>query len=271
VDAATIGDKAGAISVTWQPPADNGRPITTYVVKAGGKSTEVTETSTTLTGFGEGETVSVEVRAVNEAGPSEPGTATAKTVAAPQVTITGSSATFNSATVTFSVDAGGGTASCSMSANNGGGSTSGSCSSLKLSGLKPSTSYTFTVSAKNAAGTKTDAKAQKTDALYGTATCHNGAEGDTATYCEDKPNARNGDEVFSVTRQDDDNYVGYAAPGRRLEAYCKKSGQSIDSYIYNSHKESAWWIQVNFSGKNYIPFAWLNLDGGDDINDLPNC
>ena len=271
VDAATVGDKAGAISVTWQPPADNGRPITTYVVKAGGKSTEVTGTSTTLTGFGEGETVSVEVRAVNEAGPSEPGTATAKTVAAPQVTITGSSATFNSATVTFSVDAGGGTASCSMSANNGGGSTSGSCSSLSLNGLKPSTSYTFTVSAKNAAGTKSDAKAQKTDALYGTATCNNGAEGDTATYCDKDVDGRNGNEIFSVTRQDNDLQVGWAKPGTRLEAYCKKSGQNIDSYIYNSHKESTWWIQVNYSGKNYIPWAWLNLDGGDNLDDLPTC
>jgi actin-like ATPase involved in cell morphogenesis len=97
----------------------------------------------------------VEVRAVNEAGESDPGTATARTVAQPQVTVTGSSATFNTATVTFSVDAGGGTASCSIAADNGGGSASGSCSSLKVGGLSPSTGYTFTVTAKNAAGTAT--------------------------------------------------------------------------------------------------------------------
>jgi len=30
-------------------------------------------------------------------------------------------------------------------------------------------------------------------------------------------------------------------------------------------------VQVNYKGKNYIPFAWLNLDGGDKINDLPTC
>ena len=37
------------------------------------------------------------------------------------------------------------------------------------------------------------------------------------------------------------------------------------AYIYNNDKRSTWWIQVNYSGKNYIPWAWLNLDGGDDM------
>ena len=272
VDAATVGDQAGAISVTWQPPADNGRPITKYVVKAGDKSTEVSGgTSTTMTGFGAGETVAVEVRAVNEAGESDPGTATARTVAEPQVTITGSSATFNTATVTFSVDAGGGTASCSIDANKGGGSASGSCSSLKVGSLNPSTSYTFTVTAKNAAGTVTKTKAQATDALYGTATCNNGQKGDTATYCDADVDGRNGNEIFSVTSQNDADQVGWAKPGTRLESYCKKSGEEVYAYIYNNDKKSTWWVRVNYKGQNYIPFAWLNLDGGDNINDLPTC
>jgi hypothetical protein len=273
VDAATVGDQAGAISVTWQPPADNGRPITKYVVKAGGKSTEVSGgTSATLTGFGAGETVAVEVRAVNEAGESDPGTATARTVAQPQVTVTGSSATFNTATVTFSVDAGGGTASCSIAADNGGGSASGSCSSLKVGGLSPSTGYTFTVTAKNAAGTATKTRNQTTDALYGTATCNNGQNGDTATYCDkDVPNARNGNEIFSITQQDNSKQVGWVKTGTRLQSYCKKSGDEVDSYIYNSQKKSTWWIRVNYDGKNYIPWAWLNLDGGDNLGDLPTC
>ena len=272
VDAATVGDQAGAISVSWQPPADSGRPITKYVVKAGDKSTEVDGgTSTTLTGFGAGETVSVEVRAVNEAGESDAGTATARTVAAPQVTVTGSSATFNTATVTFSVDAGGGTASCSIAANNDGGSASGSCSSLKVSSLKPSTAYTFTITAKNAAGTTTKTRAQTTDALYGTATCNNGENGDTATYCNADVDGRNGNEIFSVTSQTDSKQVGWAKPGTRLQSYCKKSGESVYAYIYNNDKRSTWWIQVNYEGKNYIPWAWLNLDGGDNLDDLPTC
>jgi hypothetical protein len=273
VDAATVGDQAGAIRVSWSAPADNGRPITRYVVAAGGRSTDVTAgTSVTLTGFGTGESVAVEVRAINEAGAGDPGAATARTVDRPTVTITGSSATFNSATVTFSVAAGGGTASCSVAANNDGGSASGSCSSLTVRGLKPSTAYTFTVSAKNAAGTAGKSRAQTTQALYGTATCINGANGDTAHYCDADVPGRNGNEIFSVTRQDNSKQVGWARPGTRLQAYCRKAGEEVFAYIYNHDKRSTWWVQVNYDGgRPYIPWAWLNLDGGDDINDLPAC
>ncbi|OJF13680.1 fibronectin type III domain protein [Couchioplanes caeruleus] len=272
VDAATVGDRPGTIRVSWAAPADNGRPITRYVVAAGGRTTEVTDgTGATLEGFGEGETVAVEVRAVNEAGPGEPGSATARTVAKPAVTITGSSATFNSATVTFTVDAGGGTATCSISASDGGGTATGSCTSLQLTGLKPSTAYTFTVSARNAAGEESKTREQRTDALFGTATCNNGRNGDTATYCDEDRAGRNGNEIFSVTRQDNGRQVGWAKPGTRLEAYCKKQGEEVYAYIYNNDKRSTWWIQVNYEGKNYIPFAWLNLDGGDNVNDLPTC
>ncbi|MFG1993784.1 fibronectin type III domain-containing protein [Actinoplanes sp. NPDC048988] len=271
VDAATVGDQAGSISVAWQPSVDNGRTITKYVVTAGGKSTDVTAgTATTLTGFESGVNVAVEVRAVNEAGESEPGTATARTVASPKVTVTGVNATFNAATVAFTVDQGGGTASCSVAAT-GGATAKGSCSSLKLTGLKPSTSYTFTVTATNAAGTVQAKSAKSTANLFGKATCNNGENGDTATYCNEDRAGRNGNEIFSVTKQDNDKQVGWAKPGTRLQAYCKKAGEDVDSYIYNSHKKSTWWIRVNYEGKNYIPWAWLNLDGGDDLNDLPNC
>jgi hypothetical protein len=272
LDAATVSDQAGAIKVTWTAPPENGRPIDRYVVAAGGKSTEVTDgTGVTLNGFGTDVTVSVEVRAVNEAGHSQAATATAKTLPRPVVTVTGSSATFNTATVSFSVEAGGAAATCSVAAS-GGGSASGSCSSLKVTGLKPSTDYTLTVTAKTAAGTSEPrSKALSTEALFGTATCNNGEKGDTATYCDKDRSGRNGNEIFSVTQQDDDRQVGWSKPGSRLEAYCKKKGEEVYAYIYNNDKRSTWWVQVNYSGKNYIPFAWLNLDGGDDIDDLPTC
>ncbi|WP_250006932.1 fibronectin type III domain-containing protein [Actinoplanes sp. M2I2] len=271
-DAATAGDQAGSISVAWQPAADNGRPISKYVVSAEGKSTEVTAgTAATLTGFEAGATVRVEVRAVNEAGESEPGTATARTVALPRITVTGVNPTFNTATVSFSVDAGGGTASCSVAASGGGGSAAGGCTSLKVAKLKPSTKYTFTVTAKNAAGTVTATTTATTDAIFGVATCKNGKEGDTATYCNKDVEGRNGNEVFSVARQDNGKQVGWAKPGTRLQAHCKRSGEEVYAYIYNNEKRSTWWVQVNYSGKNYIPWAWLNLEGGDNLNNLPTC
>ncbi|MFB9335544.1 fibronectin type III domain-containing protein [Actinoplanes octamycinicus] len=271
VEAATVGTKAGTIKVTWAAPADNGRPISKYVVKAGGRSTDVTGgTSVTLDGFGAGENVTVEVIAVNEGGESEAGSATARTVAKPTITVTGVDTTFNTATVKLSVDAGGGTATCALAVSGGTGSN-GSCSSLKATKLAPSTKYTFTVKASNAAGEVTKTATGTTEALYGTATCINGSTGDQKTYCNKDVDGRNGNEIFKVTKQDDDQQAGWVANGTRLQTYCKKSGEEVYAYVYNNDKRSTWWIQIDYKGKTYIPWAWLNLDGGDDLDNLPTC
>ncbi|MEU0546184.1 fibronectin type III domain-containing protein [Micromonospora sp. NPDC005979] len=270
LQAGTVADQPGAVTVQWSPAEANGRPVTKYQVDVGGKTTEVTETRTTVTGLGNGQNVTVKVNAVNEAGPGPEATATARTVAAPRVTVTGSSATATGATVTFTVDAGGGRATCSLSTS-GEPAKAGACSSITMTGLTPGTAYTFTVTATNAAGKTTATRAQATQALYGIATCNNGPDGDQRTYCNAEVDGRNGNEIFSVTRQDNDKQVGWAKPGRRLQAYCKKAGEDVDSWIYNDQKRSTWWVQVNFEGKNYIPWAWLNLEGGDNINVLPTC
>ncbi|GLH98872.1 fibronectin type III domain-containing protein [Phytohabitans aurantiacus] len=266
----TVQNKAGTVKAAWAAAVENGRPITKYVVEAGGKKVDVTDgTSVEVGGFGEGETITVKVRAVNEAGEGAEATETARTVAKPGVTVTGKSATTSAVTVTFRVEDGGGNATCSLDA--GGKTDSGSCTSLTVTGLSPGTAYDFTVSAKNAAGTTTAQGSQTTDAVFGIATCNNGPDGDQRTYCDsDRPNARNGNEIFASTSQSS-NQVGWASPGSRLKAFCKKSGQNINAWIYNDNKESPWWIQVDYSGKNYIPWAWFDLEAGDNIDILPNC
>ena len=268
--ASTVADQPGTVAVQWAPAEANGRPVSGYVVEVGDKRSEVTDTRTTVGGLGDGQNVTVRVRAVNEAGEGPEATTTARTVAAPRVTVTGSSATATSATVAFTVDAGGGQATCTL-ARSGQPATSGPCSSITMSGLTPGTNYTFTVTATNAAGSGTATRAQATDPLYGIATCVNGSEPEQRTYCDRDRDGRNGNEIFSVPRQDNDRQVGWAKPGTRLKALCKVRGEEVYAYVYNNDKRSTWWVRVEYSGSNYIPWAWLNLEGGDNINVLPTC
>ncbi|QOC95293.1 hypothetical protein D0Q02_28100 [Micromonospora craniellae] len=268
--AGTVADRSGTVSVQWAPAAANGRPVSGYVVEVGDRRTEVTDTQTTVSDLGDGQNVTVRVRAVNEAGEGPQATTTARTVAPPRVTVTGSSATATSATVTFTVDAGGGQATCTL-ARSGQTARSGPCSRITMNGLSPGTEYTFSVTATNAAGEGTARRTQETDALFGIATCNNGSSGEEATYCDRDREGRNGNEIFSVPRQDNDRQVGWARPGNRLKAYCRVRGEEVYAYIYNNDKRSTWWVQVEYSGRNYIPWAWLNLEGGDDIAVLPTC
>ncbi|BCJ61536.1 fibronectin type III domain-containing protein [Micromonospora endophytica] len=269
--ASTVADQPGTVAVQWSPAEANGRPVSGYVVTVGDRRSEVTDTGTTVDGLGDGQNVTVRVRAVNEAGEGPEASTTARTVAPPRVTVTGSSATATAATVTFTVDAGGGQATCTLT-RPGQPAKSGSCSSITMTGLTPGTSYTFTVTAKNAAGAGTATRTQATQALYGIATCVNGSEPEQRTYCDrEVPGERNGNEIFSVPRQDNDRQVGWAKPGTRLKALCKVRGEEVYAYVYNDEKKSTWWVRVEYSGRNYIPWAWLNLEDGDKINVLPDC
>ena len=61
VSAATVANKQGSVQVSWERADDNGRPVTRYVVKANDTETEVTDTSATLSGFGDDTAVTVTV------------------------------------------------------------------------------------------------------------------------------------------------------------------------------------------------------------------
>jgi hypothetical protein len=57
--------------------------------------------------------------------------------------------------------------------------------------------------------------------------------------------------------------------GFRTVGVCKVSGEPITPAQYNGGKNSSWWIQ--FEDGKYIPYAWFNLDGGDNDWQLATC
>ncbi|SDZ21994.1 Fibronectin type III domain-containing protein [Micromonospora pattaloongensis] len=275
LEATTVAGERGTILVSWAPAQDNGRPITKYVVEANGRRSEVSDgTRTKLTGFGDGESVTVKVQAVNEAGAGQAATDTAQTVARPQVTITGSSSDETSVTVNFTVNDGGGQAQCRATVP-GATAASGSCSRLTVGGLKPSSSYTVTVTASNAAGEATAKTTRSTVAVYGRAVCNNNtSSSDPAqhTWC-DNPN--NGREIRSGTSEQAGR-LGRAGQNDRLEAICKVTGSNISHYVYNKGKADPTniWIRVPWGGgTGYISFAWFNLEGYgiNSTGPLPTC
>ncbi|GAA4682870.1 hypothetical protein Prum_067280 [Phytohabitans rumicis] len=279
VQATTVADKAGTIKVSWATPAENGRPITKYVVEANGNKQDVTGNAVELTGFGEGETVTVKVRAVNEAGEGPEVTGTARTVAKPTVTVTGGGVTETTATVTVSVNDGGGQASCKLTA--GGKTVSGGCDSLSVTGLQPGTAYDYTFTATNAAGDGTASGTRTTEKVYGKSVCvNNTGSSDPAqrVWCND---SGNGMGVFSGTSLST-TQIGRGSNGGQIEAICHTTGEGINDYVYNPGKmgtspddSTSVWIRIRWSGaERYMSFAWFNVNGvsdPDDLGPLPSC
>lgn len=273
LDVTTVKGQAGTLHAVWAAPPENGRPITKYVVEANGKRTEVTGTATDITGLGEGANVTVKVRAVNEAGEGAEATATGHTVAKPTVTVTGSSATVTAVTVNFTVQDGGGNATCKL--NVGGTEKAGNCDAITVGGLKPGTAYNFTVTVTNAAGSGTDTGSRSTPAIFGVSVCKNNeASTDPAqhTWCNNPDNAMG---VFTSTSLNS-TQVGRGTNGGRIEAVCHTTGQSINDYVYNPGKtdHTTIWIKIKWNGaERFMSFAWFNVEGVgvNSTGDLPGC
>jgi hypothetical protein len=267
-----VSDRKGAIRVTWRPAVDNGRPITRYVVTANGNARDVTDTNVTLDGFGNGESVTVRVKAVNEAGDGPEREATARTVDAPTLTLLPAGAPgWNSINVPIRVTDGGAATNCAISVN-GGAETPFSCGGGDVNGLFPGNGYNYRVVARNVAGEAVQTGSQTTRTLNGTVHCDD-SRGPDFNYCSD------GIGVYTNSRQQSNEAVGDAFSGQTYRAFCKKqgtagnqAGATLRAASYNNNKTSSMWIQITFQGaQRYIPFIWINLENGDNINALPNC
>jgi hypothetical protein len=271
---ATTGGVAGVVHVAWAAPAANGRPITKYVVTYGGTSVDVTSgTQVDLTGLASGQSVQATVVAVNAAGDSpKAGPVTAKAIANPTLTISGHSVGFNSITVSFAVNDGGGSAACRLSIG-GAGSASGACTSITVGGLAPGQGYSFTATVTNQAGSATAGGSATTTALFGVVHC---AGPVTSTV-----DCSSGVGIYSKPWQDtssETNWNGHSGVG--YQAYCKAVGMqgnqqnsaTLRASFYNNNKVSDMWIRISAlsAAPRYIPWIWFNMNP-DDLSLLPTC
>jgi hypothetical protein len=285
--AETASDAAGAIDVSWQQPSNNGRDIEKYIVRAGDKTKEVTETFARMEGFDNGATVPVSVVAVNEAGESAPAETTSNTMTAPQVTITDSSSTTSTMTVDFTFDDGGGEATCAVyrfeyttpevkEACDG---------SITIGPHYASTEHTLRIEISNPVDTATTENIKvRTKDISGKVNwdCPSDLE-----YCTSGDGSK-GIGIHGDTNQSD--LLGRVDTGDVLTAKCHTTGKEIvprgdDQQMtnggsrfhdYHPGKDATnIWIRVNFKnyGEAYIPFAWYNVDGvgKNSTGDLKKC
>ncbi|WP_432832731.1 fibronectin type III domain-containing protein [Dactylosporangium sp. CA-092794] len=272
----TTAKTAGVVNVAWDASAGNGRPVAQYRVVYNGTAVDVRGGTTyQITGLTGGASVTVTVTAVNDAGDAGPaaGPVVAKAMGAPKLTLTSQEQGYTWVRANFTADAGGGTVRCGLTLT-GRPAVEGSCNSITVGGLRPGTRYTGTLTVTNEAGHADKAVTFLTKVLRGTVHCVS-----TNGYCD------SGIGIYSAPKQDTGAETNLSGTnGQQYEAFCRVHGQAgnqaknpvLTAGPYNPGKQpSDWWIRIaavpNDTAPHYIPWVWLNLDAGDDLNNLPSC
>jgi hypothetical protein len=268
------GSTVGVVAVSWGSADDNGRAISRYVIDATAKSPGVVTkqvrvdggaTSATVTGFGNGVSVTVSVHAVNEAGNGSTVTVKTRTFDKPAITAgTPPRASYNSISVPFTVNDNGNAVRCSISINRAA-ARAIPCAGGNVGGLWPATAYAYVVTATNAAGSASFTGRQTTPTMYATVIC------DDPSYCgHGAPN----DGIWVYTRPSQQSTAVMSLyNGDRRQAMCAIQGDATINAKPWGGKQDSRWIRIPAPGKPnaYIPFAWVTLDGGDKPTSLPKC
>jgi hypothetical protein len=266
LSAITAPTTRGAIQVSWLAAQSNGRPITKYeVVHPDGTITNVTTgTTATINGFPDDTAVQVKVHAVNVAGNGPDATASARTMGAPTITVTGQTPSYNQISVTFTPNNKGGAATCSFAVQ-GAGTATAACTTapvtLTVGGLWPNSSYNYTVSISNAVGNASANGSMPSSQLRLTVICPNNSGGycNTGIWAYDR-----------ASQQAPSNGIVALPIGASYVAECHVNGnQNVNATPWGG-KNTIVWIRFTRNGQRlYFPWAWSSLDGGDNFNMIP--
>jgi hypothetical protein len=177
----------------------------------------------------------------------------------------GSSADYTSVTVTFTPNNKGGAATCGLAIPGVGTATAGCATApvtLRIGGLWPNRDYPYTVFVSTAAGTASANAGQPTNQLRFTVICPNNSSG----YCN------NGVYAYKGPSQQGTAVNPPLAIGATALPICHLAGnQSIDARPWGA-KDSDQWLRFNYYGNDvYFPFAWVSLDGGDNLGIVSPC
>jgi hypothetical protein len=171
---------------------------------------------------------------------------------------------FNALAVSFTTNGNGSATSCAISVN-GGAPVGIACTGGTVTGLWPATTYPFVVTATNKAGTASFAGGGTTATVTGTVVCT------VDSYCG-HGSSTGGIWVYSTPTQTG-RAVGPQFAGTVEHPECwtyDARGATINAQPYGGRSDNRW-LRIPFNGNNYIPYAWVNLDGGATIGNLKQC
>jgi len=183
----------------------------------------------------------------------------------PTVTLTSSSAGYNSVRVTFTPNNKGGTATCRLQIS-GAGASQAACTTspitLEVKGLWPNNTYNYAVTVTTAAGSARATGRRATSTMRFTVICPDNNDG----YCN------SGIWAYQTPSQQGSAVNPPLAIGRTATPQCHTRGNREINATPWGAKRSDQWLRFSYGGSSvYFPWAWARLDGGDSIGMIPAC
>jgi hypothetical protein len=131
---------------------------------------------------------------------------------------------------------------------------------LTVNGLWPNNTYTFTASITTAAGNDSAGGTRATNTIRFTVICRS-----TDNYCG------GGIWPYRTPTQQGNGASPAMFNGQTGTPICHATGNVNVNATPWGGKNTNQWVQFSHGGTAYIPWAWVQLDGGDNLGSIPGC